>query len=60
MDIVKYMALQLAAVLKPENSQQMIAYADDLLDWMQEDNPIVDDETDGEMEVVFTPEGTER
>jgi hypothetical protein len=55
MDIVKYMVLQLAVALKPESPEQAIEYAEEMLDWLQEDNPVVDDET--EMEVIFTPEG---
>jgi hypothetical protein len=55
MDIVKYMVLQLAVALKPESPEQAIMYAEEMLDWLQEDNPVVDDET--EMEVIFTPEG---
>lgn len=55
MDILKYMALQLAVQLKPDGAEQAIAFAEELLDWMQEDNPVVDEE--GDMEVIFTPEG---
>jgi hypothetical protein len=57
MDIVKYMVLQLAVTLNPESPEQAIMYAEEMLDWLQEDNPVVDEE--GDMEVIFTPEGTE-
>jgi hypothetical protein len=55
MDIVRYMVLQLAVALKPESPEQAIMYAEEMLDWLQEDNPVVDEE--GDMEVIFTPEG---
>jgi hypothetical protein len=55
MDIVKYMVLQLAVTLNPESPEQSIMYAEEMLDWLQEDNPVVDEE--GDMEVIFTPEG---
>jgi hypothetical protein len=55
MDIVKYMVLQLAVTLNPESPEQAIMYAEEMLDWLQEDNPVVDEE--GDMEVIFTPEG---
>jgi hypothetical protein len=57
MDIVKYMVLQLAVTLNPESPEQAIEYAEVMLDWLQEDNPVADEE--GDMEVIFTPEGTE-
>jgi hypothetical protein len=55
MDIVKYMVLQLAVALKPESPEQAIMYAEEMLDWLQEDNPVVDEE--GDMEVILRPEG---
>jgi hypothetical protein len=53
MDIVRYMVLQLAVALKPESPEQAIMYAEEMLEWLQEDNPVVDDERETEDNVVY-------
>jgi hypothetical protein len=57
MDLLKLAVLQIAASFKPANVEELHKLADEMMEWLRRDLPVVDDET--ALELVITPEGME-